>query len=323
MKRNLKRISLLLAVVLLVGCMAALSACTASSGTALKFVSATVNRSSVRTDYYVGEEVDFSGIRLRVRYNDALQSVNADLSMLKFELDGEDITEDLSVLTAEAGEKELSILYFDGLVDNEWKRATLTVRVTEAPVVVYDGVVSSFSAPAARRAFEAAAQEGDGQYVGAQNPFFFLPEYTVEDPENGEEIAGAVLPLEIGLALASEEDGEPAALERREAGKNAVAFYDGETLIAEADIRSGRFSFTEEAIGLALDLSVAPPAAYAYEGEPLTALLLIVDAYNVYDARELCLLDNANGRNHLNAAVGYADWQVFKETYGYADISVR
>ena len=39
-------------------------------GGSLELVSFTVDRSSVKTEYYIGEEIDFTGIRAYIKYSD-------------------------------------------------------------------------------------------------------------------------------------------------------------------------------------------------------------------------------------------------------------
>ena len=74
-------------------------------GGALKLESFTVDRSSIKTSYLIGEEIDFSGIRANVKYSDA--SLNTTYTY-------EDLTITYSPdITSTEGTKEVIVSFDD------------------------------------------------------------------------------------------------------------------------------------------------------------------------------------------------------------------
>ena len=89
-------------------------------GGSLKLESFTVDRSSVKTSYFIGEEIDFSGIRATVKYSD---------SELNAELTKDDLTITYADdITATVGQKDVKVSFQDPHLDVE--QSTLVVSVS-------------------------------------------------------------------------------------------------------------------------------------------------------------------------------------------------
>ncbi len=129
MKSKLTRtLALVLTLCLLLSCSAILSACNGIGGLKLESI-APVAKTYV-TEYTVGDEVNFKNIEISVRYNDRTQNVRAHFDQLKFEYDGKELT-DLNVLTETAGDKTVTVLYYDEIATKEWQKTTITIHVSE------------------------------------------------------------------------------------------------------------------------------------------------------------------------------------------------
>lgn len=96
-------------------------------GGSLKLESFTVDRSSVKTSYYIGEEIDFSGIKAVAKYSDS-------------SLDKEYTAADLTVtydpdITATVGQKEVKVSFQDPNLNCE-QSTTVAITVSEDPNLV-------------------------------------------------------------------------------------------------------------------------------------------------------------------------------------------
>ena len=96
-------------------------------GGSLELVSFTVDRSSVKTEYYIGEEIDFTGIRAIIKYSD--EALNKELTSVDLKINyPRDIT-------ATVGQKEVTVSYDDPELDTT-QETTVTIVVTKDPNVV-------------------------------------------------------------------------------------------------------------------------------------------------------------------------------------------
>ena len=96
-------------------------------GGSLELVSFTVDRSSVKTEYYVGEEIDFTGIRATIKYTD--EALNKEL-----------VSADLKVtypedITATEGQKDVTVSYDDPEL-GETHSTKVTIIVSKDPNAV-------------------------------------------------------------------------------------------------------------------------------------------------------------------------------------------
>ena len=123
MKKNaiIFRLIAILAIVATIFCFAG---CDSESGVggALKLLSFTIDRSSIKTNYLVGEEVDFSGIRATAKYSD--ETLNKVYTFAELT-----ITYDANI-TATTGDKEVVVSFNDPHL-NVKQEARVTIKVTE------------------------------------------------------------------------------------------------------------------------------------------------------------------------------------------------
>ena len=112
---------------------------------------------------------------------------------------------------------------------------------------------------------------------------------------------------------------------------NSVKYYLGteaeENLIVSVDTYKGEYQFTPLAVGKVVKIVVLPNAdKYEYNAETFTTVTLeaeIIDAYNVYTADELSVLDNTD-EDHIDVdnSAAAVNWNTFKLSKGLAGITV-
>ena len=121
--KTLRTLAKITSVALVVCLIFALGACEFFGGS-LKLESFTVDRSSVKTTYFIGEEIDFSGIRVTVKYSDS--DLNTELTF-----DDVTITYDKDI-TATVGQKTVKVSYKDSHLDTV-QETTVLITVSEDP----------------------------------------------------------------------------------------------------------------------------------------------------------------------------------------------
>lgn len=121
--KTLRTLAKITSVALVVCLIFALGACEFLGGS-LKLESFTVDRSSVKTTYFIGEEIDFSGIRATVKYSDS--DLNTELTF-----DDVTITYDKDI-TATVGQKTVKVSFEDPNL-NVTQETTVIITVKEDP----------------------------------------------------------------------------------------------------------------------------------------------------------------------------------------------
>lgn len=290
-------------------------------GGALKLLSFTVDRSSVKTNYLVGEPVDFSGIRATAKYSD--ESLNKVYTFAELT-----ITYDPNI-TATVGEKEIVVSFNDPNL-NVKQEARVTIKVTEEPVTDVMQIVVQFEKPSALTSFDSnnrnagTAQYGEaafsGQFavggktyiIGNENEFKLNPELAVIDEND------AVVNLELFYAtveISLEKDGSYVKLTKTAGEENTCTYHDGDTLIATVNTYRGTYQFSAEAAGAKVKIEVTPSVDH-YIAEDFNAVTLeaeIIQAYNVYEAWQLAVVDNDSSRD---------DWTDLKTEHGLTNVAV-
>ena len=293
--------------------------------------SISVDKTSVQTDYLVGDTVNLSGLAVTVVYNDDTPSTTIGLSDVTLEYEGAVLT-DFSVLTAEAGEKIITVKYYYNENDPQQNQsAVLTLTVTEPEPVK---TIFAFEPPAnylesrtAQRNAGTVAYGEDGfegqffagqdttYYAGNQNAFRFLPNYVLMDDENNQLDEDVVISTTASIGDAEldkvVEDG-------------VLNFYDGEQkILTIRDTTTGNYYFTADAVGKDVKLSLLPDEEYVFEsGKAVEITVRVVDAYNVYKASDLCVMDNETASHSWDEG-GVYNWEEFKEQNGYAGVAVN
>lgn len=93
-------------------------------GGSLELVSITVDRSTIKTGYYLGEEIDFSGIKVTVKYSDDSLNTEYTIENLKITYDPD--------ITATEGQKTVTVSFMDPHLGVE-QSTTVIITVTEDP----------------------------------------------------------------------------------------------------------------------------------------------------------------------------------------------
>ena len=286
-------------------------------GGALELESFTVDRSSIKTSYLIGEEIDFSGIRANVKYSDA--SLNTTYTY-----------EDLTItypddITATEGTKEVSVSFDDPHLNvKQETKVQITVskdgsEVTEPQFVVQfekpEGITAFENSNKAAGTlaygtpgFESEFAVGEQTYViGNENAFKLNPIFAILN-EAGlpEETSSFYSSVKISIINGDDE----IELTSTEGEGNIVNFFDGEKLIVSVDTFKGEYNFTDAALGSKVVISVTPSEEYyIYDGNAVTLEASIIKAYNVYEAWELAVIHNHNST--------YDDFKIEKGIAGF------
>ena len=322
MKKNaiIFRLIAILAIVATIFCFAG---CDTESGVggALKLLSFTIDRSSIKTNYLVGEEVDFSGIRATAKYSDETLNKVYTFAELTVTYDAD--------ITATVGEKEV-VVSFDDPNLNVKQEARITIKVTEEVVADVPQIVVQFEKSSTfvsfdsdnRNAGQAAYGEAafPGQFaiggktyvIGNENVFQFNPDFAViNEDDEVVDLKNFYAVVEISL----EKDGSFVKLTKTAAEGNSYTYYDGETLIATVDTYRGNYQFSNDAAGAKIKIEVLPSEEH-YIFDDFKAVSLeaeIIQAYNVYEAWQLAVVDNDTTRT---------DWVDFKTEFGLNNLNV-
>lgn len=328
---KMKKILKLMALVATLAIVFSLAACDLFKSK-LKLESFTVDRSSVKTNYLVGEAIDFSGIKATAKYSDHTLNKVYSFSELTITY-AEDIT-------ATAGDKEVTVSFMDPHL-NVKQETKVAIKVTAEPVVGPElSVAVQFEKPAALTSFDGAnnvntalkygddgfasefAVGGKTYVIGNESVFRLNPQFSVLTLDDTvEELANFFSVVEISVFKGE----ELVALTATAGEGNSVSYYDGETLIATVDTYKGEYNFSADAEGLTVQISVLPSEEhYIFESfNPVVLEAEIVKAYNVYEAWELAVIDNDN----TDEREGVIDWdtriwETFKTEKGIANVTV-
>ncbi len=315
-------IAKVMTVVMLVGVLFTLASC---FGGSLELESFTVDKSSIKTTYNVGDEVDFSGIKAIAKYTDEKLNMTYTLENgLKLDYPAD--------ITATAGTKELKVTFEDPNFDNKVQETKVDITVIDPNSAKVDVTVVGYQSPATLTAFNSKNKNGTLEYgtagfsgefknggfsyiVGDDNEFKFLPDISVLN-EDGLVETLTMFYANIEMSIL---DGESyVALTKQDSNTNTLKFYKDDVLIADVDSLNNTYDFTDDAVGAKIKISVLPSADY-YEFDSdthaVTLEFSVVDAYNVYEAWQLAVIDNDTTRSE------YDKWNTFKTDKGIADVT--
>ena len=288
-------------------------------GGSLELVSFTVDKTTIKTNYLVGEAIDFSGIKAIARYSD--ESLNA-----VYTFDDLTITYDEDI-TATPGEKDVKVSFDDPHL-NIKQEFIVKIKVSENVNVDETDplIVTQFEQPSSLTAFNGANSSagsleygnaafagvfanGDAIYViGNENAFKLNPKLSAL---NSDDEVVALEKFYANVVISVLVDGEYVALTQTAGEENSVSYHNGETLIATVDTYNGEYFFSSDAEGLEIKISILPSEEYyIYDGNAVVLEAKIVKAYNVYEAAELSIIDNYN-----------AEWNEFKGAHGLNGIT--
>ena len=387
---TIKNSTRLLAAILTLAMMFSFVACDffGNMGGSLKLESFIIDPNSYKAEYTVGEEVDLSGIKAIVKYNDETLNKTYTYADLTFS--------NLEGITATEGEKEITVSFMDPNFKDVKQEVKITIKVVKGtpevttpevttpevttpevttpevttpevttpevttpevttpeettpevttPEVTTPEVttpeettpeeieleVIGFDTPATIVEFVAANKNagtlnyGDagfsGQFavgnqvyvIGNQNQFKFNPTVEILNFNTDEETT--IYEFYANVILSVKKDGGYVELTQTKKGGNVVEYYDGNVLMATVNTYKGTYQFTENAANKEVKISVAPSEAYYYVYEedfpPIVLEAKIINAYNIYEAWQLAVVDNAG-----------EEWADFKAAHGIADLTV-
>ncbi len=316
---KIRAFSKILTVVAILAMVLSFASCDLFNGTggALELVSFTVDRSSVKTNYLIGEEIDFSGIQASVKYTD--ETLNKVYTYDELTITYADD------ITATVGDKNVTVSFDDPHL-NVKQETKVSIKVTAEPVINDEPQTAlQFEKPATLTAFDSAnADAGKSQYsdasfsgefaigeqtyvIGNENAFKLNPQFSVMGDVDVEVLEQFFSVVDIYV----EKNDEYVKLTAVAGEGNVVFYYDGETLIATVDTYKGEYQFSSDAVGQKVKISVLPSEEY-YIFEGFNAVVLeaeIIKAYNVYTATDLAVIDNFNDA-----------WDVIKAENGLTDV---
>ena len=327
----MKKISIFSKVATVVAILAVLfsfASCDLFSGS-LELKAFTVDRSSVKTNYLIGEEIDFSGIKASVRYSDETLDTMLTYDDLKVIYD-EDIT-------ATAGDKVVTVTYDDPNL-NKTIETKVPITISAEPIISDEPLnVVQYTKPASLISFDSANSEAgtleygqdgfSGQFarggftyvIGNDNVFKFNPKLTVSTDNGYDSPTHFYSVVEISI----DKDGEFVPLTAKPGEGNDVQFFDGDAIIVTVDTYKGEYRFSDSTDGIKVQISVLPSEKYfVYDGNTVVLVADIVNGYNIYEAWELALIDT-----DLSDERGYKlddarIWESFKEEHGINNVTV-
>ncbi len=326
MKKNKK----LLLVSALLGATLGLSAVAVGCGGGdYKLSDFVVNTEQVTKVYTVGEEVDFSKLAMTATFSDG-ESEAVEITEVKFYLNDVDVTADLLKITETAGKKTIKVVYTTKYGEDF---ATFTITVNEDEEATKN-TIESFSTPqfyvdyqkskedatndSTASSFEGSffKNEGSEYYVvGDDNPFKFLP---VAVGFNADAFTEYTMERFVASSTVSVLDGENfvALTKGDKAGVDyAYEYKQGDTLLVTEAANNNEFQFTSAAVGKVFKLNVKPNETYYEIGDDVDAeeeiVVKVVDAYNVYEAKQLSVIDNTDNQ----------EWAAIKGSVGVTQAS--
>ncbi len=272
---------------------------------------------SFKNTFEVGDAISkdsFAGLSVLLTYEDGTTQT---VTLADMVLSG-------TVDTASTGKKTVSLTCADPVNDG------VTIPVAfEITVIDKKPESMGFEDPDSLTEFKAANDgAGDKVYgdngfvsqfenqavylIGDDNAFKLVPRFRVMDKGTMKTLAS----FYSNVTVSVKSEGTYTALTAKvlDATKQTiVSFFEGETLIVTVDTYYGKYEFEEAAVGKEIKISVLPSDSH-YHGtgtlSPVTLEAKIIDAYNVYEAKELSIFDNVND-----------EWNDFKAQNGLDGIS--
>ena len=331
MKMN-RIISKILVAALIIATVLSFASCSLFGGGALKLESFNVDRASVKTNYLVGEEIDFSGIKATVKYSD--ESLNTVYTY-----------DDLTItypddITATVGDKEVSVSFDDPHLGVK-QETKVPIKVTAEPIEETPDpeLIVGFEKPANLTAFDSAnsgagkSTYGDASFsgefsigglkysIGNNNPFIFLPDVSVlGDNDEVGKLDAFFSNVEISILV----DDTYVALTAAKGEGNVVTFSNGDTLIATVDTYNCSYQFSEDAAGEQVKISVLPSEEHYIFSDvnPVVLVAKVINAYNVYEAWELALIDNDTNPERGYKLDDANIWEAFKTEKGILNVDI-
>ena len=266
-----------------------------------------------KNTYEVGDTLDITGLTVTITYEEGETFVLTHESLTA-------VTVDMSA----AGKKDVVISFTDP-INNEIDYVSISITL------VHKDIVAQFQSPAGIIAFESdnksagTLKYGDKGFsdeyllgnqtyvVGDDNEWRFNPQFAIEVDGIPTTRVNFYSAVELYVLV----DGEFVALEKAPDATNPlIVTYknaDGE-IMATVDTYRGAYQFGANAINKRIKLSVFPSTEYYKDVDsfnPVVFEFRVIDAYNVYDAAGLSVVDNS----------GREGWTSLKTSLGLAGIN--
>ncbi len=250
----------------------------------------------------VGDDADFSSVTATVTFDNEstkalgvtdleFYSVSPSYSSAenkKLEPDEDNMVSGIS--TAE-GEVTIYAVY---------REATAEFKVTVIPLTINDmyefqslALPSSENARVTQAKSFLADSDAKARLVGSANPFRFLPVLSVHDYTTGkgtnltEYDTASVIKDGDGVELREEDDAD----------EKIAKYYFNDELIVTAYYGEGKYQFTHNAEGKVYSITVLPRELECEEEDAVKVTVEIVDGFNVYDAKDLAIIDNTTEKS--------------------------
>ena len=260
--------------------------------------------------YKLNETTNFSGIVVTITYADGTVATVTDLSLLTFKNAETNAvtnpTKTVTVqLTDEINDESIETTFLMVVTDNRQVSAfeqdsnINAFNSNNNPEIRYEYGQNGFSSQ--------FAVGGQTYVIGDDNAFRYQPTFAFDKDGEDEYLTQYFADVTILV------DGN--ALERR-AVTNSITNYEyylGTTKIATVDTYNGRYQFHTSLASVTI--SVMPSGDYYEVPADIKAVTLnakVVDAYNVYEAWQLAVVDNYN-----------SEWDDFKTDKGILNLGVN
>ncbi len=277
-----------------------------------------------QTSCEAGQTLDFSALTVTVSYEDGTTEViaNKDLTIS-------------AVDTSTVGDKTVTVSFIDP-VNSIPGSLDFKVTVIKAKEQVADlsaplSIEKFFATQAAAgtknygdEGFENIFIDGSSPYVvGDDNAFKFVPSCFILNSVDVP-IARNEYYATIELSIFVDGAFKPLSKTADQNTPTLVSYFNGETLIATVDTFYGNYDFAEAAIGELIHISVLPSADHYKIPDAITAIELtvsVIDAFNIYSARQLAVIDNlVEADRDAGARAEYDVWGAYKLANGIANI---
>lgn len=260
-------------------------------------VSAVV-KSGLETSIVKDEQLETSNVVVTVKYKDGKTK---DISATDLDFS--------TIDTTTVGEKTLTITYKDYSFD-----VTITVVANQQSLLsifqLTSGLVTDYNTKKASDGELERFEDGTQDLLAGQQNTFHFRIKAAGNSSDGGRIEGLT---EIDTIIKVEILRDSAWVEL--SGAQLEEYVAVNTVGA-------KFDFEEKAIGEKFRITVRP--VNAQEGIPesqisFTQEIKVIDAFNVYTAKDLCVYDNSK---EVKSTEGF-DWTSFKQENGYAGITVK
>jgi hypothetical protein len=131
--------------------------------------------------------------------------------------------------------------------------------------------------------------ESEDYLVGDDNPYKFLPKATQIDIETSTVYELSFFKADSTIYLVDGADLIPLVATVTGAREKTWS-YGGKNYVVENFVNN-EYDFTDDAINKKFKLSVLPNEELAWDGNAVEWTVKVVDGYNIYDSREICLLE--------------------------------